>query len=56
MSRKDLYILGEKLGLNKDDIENILTYELVLDAQANLSCGPHYSGGALYGTISPYDF
>ena len=55
MSKKDLYIFGKKLGLNKSDIESILNYVSVTDEQAYLSSGPNY-GGMLYGTVSPYYF
>ena len=57
MLKEDLYKLGRKLGLNKNDIELVFNYKSVSDEQTYLSCGPGgYSGGFLYGTISIYDF
>jgi len=57
MEKKDLYIFGKKLGLNLDDINNVLNYELVNNEQANLSCGPGmYWPGTLYGTVSIHNF
>ena len=57
MEKKDIYIVGKKLGLNLDDINNVLNYELVNNEQANLSCGPNwYWPGTLYGTVSIHNF
>jgi hypothetical protein len=56
MQKEDLYKLGERIGLNSDDIDNLLNYEIVNEEQVYLSCGPNYSPGFLYGTISTYDF
>lgn len=57
MQKEDIYRLGNRVGLNKDDIDVVLNYELVSDEQAYLSCGPGwYFPGTLYGTVSTYDF
>ena len=60
MSKEDLYILGKKLGLNKNDIQFLLNYKSDSNKQAYLSNGPGGGGyspnGFLYGSISPYDF
>ena len=54
MKKNDLYIIGNKLGLNKDDIDNLLTCKY--NEQIYFGGGPIYGPGALYGTISPFDF
>ena len=57
MNKIDLYKSGRKLGLNLDDIDNVLNYEVVSNEQSYLSCGPGwYLPGTLYGTVSISDF
>ena len=54
MSKKDIYVIGNKLGLDKNDIDNLLASKY--NEQIYFGGGPPYSPGFLYGTISPYDF
>ena len=57
MYRKNLYKLGEKLGLTKNDIDDALKSRTAGDKQASLSFGPGpYNWGSLYGTVSINDF
>jgi hypothetical protein len=57
MLRKELYKIGEKLELNKNEIECILKYELKSEEQVDLSNGgPGGYHGALYGVICINDF
>jgi len=52
MLKKNLYELGERLGLNKKDIDYTLKYGTVIERSPSLSFGPGYDGGTLYGTVS----
>ena len=57
MSKVNLYLLGERLGLNKNDIDNTLKDETSSVKQASFSFGPgDYNWGTLYGTVSINDF
>ena len=57
MPKENLYKLGEKLGLNKNDIDGALKYGTISDKQASLSFGPGwYNWGTFYGTVSINDF
>ena len=56
MSKENLYKLGEKLGLNKNDIDGALKYGTVSDKHAFLSEPDSYKDGTWYGTISINDF
>ena len=57
MVEKNLYELGEKLGLNRNDIDQILRDEVRGRNQASLSLGVYeYDKGILYGSVSFYDF
>ena len=56
MERKDLYKLGEKLGLNLDDIDNVLKYDMATYRSGPGPCPPGYICGTLYGAVSIYDF
>ena len=56
-TKENLYKLGEKLGLNKNDIDYALKYRKASDEYAPVSFGPGgYPGGSLYGTISIENF
>lgn len=57
MKNEKIYNLGKKLGLNKQDIENILKGGITSCAIAALPMMTDiYKGGTYYGTISIYDF
>jgi hypothetical protein len=47
------YLLGKKLGLTKNDINQILKNVQFIDEYPSLSLGPpFYHGGSRYGTFS----
>jgi len=50
-----LYQLGKKVGLNKNEVNNILNKTNSKVEQPSFSVGPDYSGG-WYGTTSIKDF
>ena len=57
MDSKNIYNLGEKLGMNKVDIEDILKHGVKSCAMAALPIGVLvYKNGGYYGTISIFDF
>jgi len=57
MPRENLYTLGEKLGLNKGDIDYALKDGAVSERSPSLSFGPSwYNPGTFYGTVSINDF
>jgi hypothetical protein len=58
MEKEDLYKSGRKLGLNLDDIDNVLKYDIVTSGSGPGSgpCPPGYPCGSLYGTVSIDDF
>ena len=56
MEKEDLYKSGRKLGLNLDDIDNLLKYDIVTNGSGPGPCPPGYPCGGLYGTVSIYDF
>jgi hypothetical protein len=57
MGGKRFYTLGKKLGLTKDDVDQILQDVLCVDEPLSLSSGPpFYHGGGRYGTFSSHLF
>jgi hypothetical protein len=56
MEKKDLYKFGKKLGLNLDDINNLLKYDIVTNRSGPNPCPPGYPCGSMYGTVSIYNF
>ena len=57
MPNENLYKLGEKLGLNKKDIDDIVKDGTASDKHASLSLGANsYDKGELYGSVSINDF
>lgn len=57
MSINNLYNLGQKLGLTKNDIDYSLKDETSCLNKIPLSFGPiDYNWGTLYGTINSKDF
>ena len=53
MEIENLYKIGEKLGLNKKDFDNILKNTNNNEEQFFFSIGPPwYHNGTMYGTIS----
>ena len=57
MEKKDLYKFGKKLGLNLDDIDDLLKYDMVTDRSGpGQPCPPGYPCGGMYGTVSIYNF
>ena len=56
MEKEDFYKSGIKLGLNLDDIDNLLKYDMVTSGSGPGPCPPGYICGTLYGTVSIYDF
>ena len=56
MEKKDLYRFGKKLGLDLDDINNLLKYDMVTDRSGPIPCPPGYPCGGMYGTVSIYNF
>jgi hypothetical protein len=57
MQTKTFYLLGQRLGLTKTDIDLLLQQELVSEDQPTLWMGsPFYHGGSRYGTFSPQIF
>ncbi len=53
MQTQMFYTLGKKLGLTKDDIDQVLKTVQFSDEQPTLSLGPpFYHGGSRYGTFS----
>lgn len=53
-TKTEIYGLGNKLGLNNTDIENILVNSN--PEQVSFSAGPCWYPGGRYGTISIKDF
>ena len=51
-----IYELGNKLGLNKDDLDFVLKDFNAVSGQVSLSIGPPWYPGGRYGTISIKDF
>jgi hypothetical protein len=57
MKNEEIYNLGKKLGLNKQDIESVLKSGITSCAIAVLPLVPHiYKDGTYYGTVSIKDF
>jgi hypothetical protein len=57
MKNEKIYNSGKELGLNKQDIENILKGGITSCAIVSLPLlSSIYKGGTYYGTISIYDF
>ena len=56
MSKENLYKLGKKLGLTKNDIDDALKHRTVSDEHVSLSEPDSYKDGTWYGTISINDF
>ena len=53
MNTQLYYTLGKKLGLTKNDIDQILNSTLRSDETITFSQGPpFYQGGTRYGTVS----
>jgi hypothetical protein len=56
MSKKDVYELGDNLGLNRTDIDNVLRdISNIKEEQSFVMSYPTYAG-LNYGTISIKDF
>jgi len=55
MKRK-IYGLGFNLGLNKKEINAILSESLIKDEHASFSLGPPKYPGSFYGTFSINEF
>jgi hypothetical protein len=54
MQTETFYILGQRLGLTKMDIDLLLQQELISNEHPTLWLGPpFYQGGSRYGTFSP---
>ena len=56
MLTENLYKLGGKLGLNKNDIDDVLKYETLCNEYVSLLQPVSYKDGTWYGTISINDF
>jgi len=57
MKNEKIYTLGKKLGLNKQDIENVLKCGISSCLFAAIPMiSDIYKHGSYYGTISIYDF
>ena len=57
MKNEKIFNLGEKLGLNKQDVESVLKTGITSCALAALPIMTHiYRYGTYYGTISIKDF
>jgi hypothetical protein len=56
MSKENLYKLGRKVGLNKNDIDKLLKHRFITNEHASLSYPDSYKDGTWYGTISIKDF
>jgi len=59
MKNEEIYNLGKKLGLNKQDIESVLKGSITSCAVVILPVISHLSSiykGTYYGTMSIYDF
>ena len=51
-----IYELGLMLGLNKNDMDDVLKDTSTKNEQLSFSMGPHEYCSALYGTVSINDF
>lgn len=52
----EIYELGQTIGIDKREIDSILTSNPQTLEQPNFSTGPKMYESALYGSISPLDF
>ncbi len=53
---RKIYYVGQKIGLNKKDINNILNNAQSINEQTSLATGPPDYLCTFYGTISIKDF
>jgi ABC-type enterochelin transport system substrate-binding protein len=53
---KKIFEVGQKIGLTKKEIDNMLNNMLLINEQNLLSFGPRGYMGSLYGTISIKSF
>ena len=51
-----IYKLGNKLGLNKNEINIMVDKQDFIQEQTSFSFGPSWYPGNRYGTISIHDF
>jgi len=57
MTNENLYILGKRLGLSRNDIDKLMEDKITINQNASmpLACD-EYKHGLLYGVISISDF
>ncbi len=53
-TKKDIYEIGKALGLNKNDIDEVLSASFQRNANADASADV-YKAGTRYGTVSSAD-